>query len=75
MSLLFTLRGLLSRDADTRRLSWLLRRAPLREEHRAVLQATSLCAMKIRRRFRPGDRETIRVLFNLYSGKRVKVLA
>lgn len=74
-AVLFVLRALLGFDPDVRRLFWLLRRAELRADHRLALQTIRLCAVRIRQHFRPGDRETIRVLFNLYSGRAVKVRA
>lgn len=73
--MLFVLRALLGLDRDLRRLFWLLHRAELRADHRLALQRIRLCALRIRQRFQPGDRETIRVLFNLYSGRAVKVRA
>lgn len=65
--------GFVSPDADKRRLIWLLRQPYLRAEHRLTLQTIRLRALRIRKHLVVGDRETIRVLFNLYSGRNVKV--
>ena len=71
--MLFALRALFGLDPDLRRLFWLLTRAELRADHRLALQRIRLCAVRIRQHFKSGDRETIRVLFNLYRGRAVKV--
>ena len=56
------LRGLtraLSRDADKRRLYWLLSRPALQQSHREALAAIGW-------RLTPADRALVRTLFSLY---------
>lgn len=64
----FGLRAALSPDRDVRRMYWLLRRATLQPAHRLALATIEqrLRARTFRAWARTGDRETIRVLFNLY---------
>lgn len=71
----FAIRATLSSDPDVRRLFWLTRRAKLQAVHRAQLEV-------IERRVsetyfgewaRTGERELIRVLFNLHRGTKVRI--
>ena len=71
------LRVALSSDRDLRRLFWLLRRAQIRAEHRdALVRIESRARAKLFGEWsQPGERETIRVLFNLYKGTNVRIRA
>lgn len=71
----FGLRAVLTRDVDVRRLYWLLRTPALAQSHRS--QLSSIRERYMRRTDWPqkGDRETIRVIFNLHRAKPVKVIS
>lgn len=71
---LLSSRALLSPDPDVRRLFWLVRRASIRPEHRVALAPLhERFRSRVRARFEVSERELIRVLFNLYSGRTVRV--
>jgi hypothetical protein len=69
----FGLRAALTSDKDVRRLFWLLRYKKLDETHRSSLLAIRDRAKKGGQWARPGDRETIRVLFNIHRRTTVRV--
>lgn len=69
----FGLRAALTSDKDVRRLFWLLRYPKLNDVHRSSLLAIRERAKQGGTWARPGDRETIRVLFNLHRRNTVRV--
>lgn len=69
----FAVRAALTFDKDVRRLFWLLRYCKLDDAHRSSLLAIRERAKQGGSWARPGDRETIRVLFNLHRRTTVRV--
>lgn len=69
----FALRAVLTSDVDVRRLYWLLRYVSLTPSHRAQLLTIRSRAARGGAWAKRGDRETIRVFFNLHRNKPVRV--